>query len=137
MDIDKLHDFISKHTVRGACTCGQCIDAPDNPEANQPEGHVANLTFFKVSLTGDPSAEEFTILTEGLLPTDGSEINYLTLGGLLGDQGFALQVMGMGALLGAWTLLSPDTMAPFLDDATKQKMAGMGMVSIKAKADDS
>lgn len=135
MDIDNLYDFISKHLVRGACTCGRCIDAPDNPEANQPEGHVANLTFFKVSLTGEPDTEEFTRLTEGLLPSDGSEINYLALGGLLGDQGFALQVMGMGALLGTWTLLSPDTVVPFLDDATKQKMAGSGMVSIKAKGE--
>ena len=133
MEISKLADFVSKHLVRGACTCGKCIDAPENPELEQPEGHVANLTFFKVSLVGDPDAEEFATLTEGILPDDGGEVNYIWLGGVLGDQGFALQVMGMGELLGIWKLLSPDTMMPFMDEETKQMMAGNGMVSIQAR----
>jgi len=137
MDVDSLYEFVSRYSIRGACTCGRCVDAPEHPEAEQPAGHVADLTFFKVSLTGDPDPDEFKALTKELTPDDGVELNYLALGGVLGDQGFALQVMGVGELLGAWKLLSPDTMMPFLDEETKQKMAGAGMVSITVTGPES
>ena len=40
-------------------------------------------------------------------PMDGGEHNYMELGGWIGDQGIAMQYMGLGVLLGVFNLLSP------------------------------
>jgi hypothetical protein len=38
--------------------------------------------------------------------------------------------MALGYHLQLWDLLTPNTIMPFLDDDTKRKMAGVGMISI-------
>jgi len=134
IDVNTLYKWVNKNSERGDCTCGKCIDAPE--ELNQPKGHTANVTFFKVALKGEPNKEEFATLVKEILPNDGTEIGYMQLGGILGDQGFALQVMGIGYIFELWRLLSPDTMIPFMDEETKLKMAGHGMVSIQAKTEE-
>ncbi len=132
-----LVEYILEHTTRGACTCGRCFDAPENPEEKQPGGHTVDLTFFKVSAAGGDK-DEFIALVKAEHPgwLDGKEHNYIAVGGDIGDQGTALMAIGLGHLLGAWKALSPDTVAPFLGTDTKQKMAGAGMVSLKADVDD-
>lgn len=136
--IEELNQYVLSHIERGACTCGRCPDGPENPEDKQPQGHTVNLTFFKVSLKGDPKPEEFKALVEKVVPNvfDGEEHNYMNLGGELGDQGAALILIGMGKLLGVWEALTPDTIMSFLPQETKMKMAGQGMVSLKAKKEE-
>lgn len=128
MSNQQLFNFVSRHTQRGACTCGRCIDSGPNPKRNQPSGHTVDLTFFKVSVKGSPDVDEFKKLAEPYLPS--RETNYLELGGAVGDQGFALVLMGLGHLLGVWQVKSPDTEFPSLDPESKKMMAGVGMVSI-------
>ena len=129
-----LHEFVAKHAVRGACQCGKCFDAPPNPETQQPAGHTADLTFFKVAAQGEPDPAEFKRLVEAENPhwLDGKEHSYLETGGDMGDQGIALMTMGLGDVLGVWKVLSPATLG--IDGALAQQMAGMGMVSIVPRA---
>lgn len=128
-----LYDYVSAHTIRGACTCGKCCDAPADPEGHQPDGHTADLVFFKVAAKG-ADKEEFVSLARRDYPHwfDGKEHSYLEIGGDVGDQGAALMTMGLGSLLGAWKLMTP-RMLPIPEDLQMQ-MAGMGMVTIQAAA---
>lgn len=66
-------------------------------------------------------------------PLDGQEHSYLELGGWVGDQGAALDLIGLGAALGAWKLLTPKTvLGDLCPPDMVQHMAGMGMVSMQA-----
>lgn len=141
-----LQDYVMKYAVRGACTCGRCIDAPENPEKHQPTEdidprirHTVNLTFFKVTSAPGADADTFRSLVQQEHPEwlDGQEHNYLQVGGDVGDQGLALMCIGLGHVLGVWNALAPETMMPYLPDDLKQQMAGMGMIAlqfIKGKA---
>lgn len=130
-----LWDYVAKKSIRGACTCGKCIDAPKNPERLQPKGHTANLMFFKVAKHDNPDASKFRELVEKEFPhwLDGKEHNYLECGGDIGDQGMALQAMGLGNLLGFWNLYTPESMIPFAPDKLKRELAGRGMITIQLK----
>ena len=129
----QLVDYVLAHAEAGACTCGRCMDAPENPSEKQPEGHTVNLTFFKVAAKGG-NKEEFLSLVKTEHPEwlDGKEHSYLQIGFDMGDQGLALMTIGLGHLFGVWQALSPDTMMPSLPSDLKQQMAGAGMVSLQA-----
>ena len=135
-----LQEFIVAHTVRGDCQCGKCFDVPEHSE--QPKGHTANLVFFKVAMTGAPDAERLkTLVKESVEGSfnrvnifDGQEHSYLELGSWIGDQGYALRLMGLGNLLGLWQLLTPITMLKLEEtNPLCQQMASMGLISIQAK----
>lgn len=128
----ELANYVLRHAVRGACTCGRCIDAPEHPEAKQPSGHVIDLTFFKVAKTGGDK-DEFLSLVMKEYPDflNGKEHNYLQVSADMGDQGIALLTIGFGHLLGVWQALTPETVLPFLPDDLKQKMAERGMISLQ------
>ena len=130
-----LVEYVQDHTQRGACTCGRCFDSPANPEDYQPEGHTADVMFFKVAMANDPDAETFKSLVDKQFPhwLNGEEHTYIEMGGDIGDQGTALVLMGLGSLLGTWQLLTPKIIAPFLPDELQMQMAGQGMVTIKAE----
>lgn len=134
--MDEFYEYVNACAIRGACTCGRCIDAPEKPEKKQPEGHTVDLTFFKVAKTDGADAETFKTLVEKHFPhwLDGKEHNYLQCGADVGDQATALMAFGLGHLLGVWKVLSPATLMPFLPDDLKQQMAGSGMISIKSAA---
>lgn len=136
--IQELNQFVATHVERGACKCGHCCDGVSDPANAQPKGHTVNLTFFEVSVKNDPTTEQLTELVKKALPEllDGSEYNYIQLGGDLGDQGAALMLIGLGDLLGLWKALSPDTTMPFLDEGTKKMMAGQGMVALMKQASE-
>lgn len=129
---DDLYKYVREHSVRGQCRCGRCIDGGEE----QPKGHTVNLTFFEVAAINDPYPKEFLALVKktqlGLC--QGGEHSYMEIGGILGDQGFALQTMALGHLLGIWELRSPDTMLPFLPKEQKMDMAGSGYVTINWEA---
>lgn len=132
-----LVEYVKKHSERGSCRCGLCVDAP--PESVQPVGHTANLVFFEVAKVGDPSVETLT----GLIcshpgafakcdPMDGKEHSYIELGAWVGDQGLALQLMGLGAILELWNLLTPYTVfGKLLSPDLVMNMAGQGFVAVQ------
>lgn len=131
----ELISYVEKNIERGACTCGKCVDAPDNPKQKQPNGHTANLMFFKVkNLNAQKNALKELITSHFPELLDGKEHNYIEIGGMYGGVGqdFALKLMGLGKIVGLWDLLTPETMMPFLPDELKMQMAGQGMVAVKS-----
>lgn len=134
-----LQEFVSTYSDRGQCKCGRCIDVV--ADAPSPNGtHTANLEFFEVCLKGEPKKEKFEALVKAHKGVygdcdlfDGKEHNYMELGGWIGDQGLALMMMGMGSLLGVWSLMTPSKMlGDSIPAEMKMQMAGMGMVTVKA-----
>jgi len=142
MTAPTLNQYIHNHTARTACQCGRCVVSGGDSEAKGTTS--AKLTFFDVFLKcgpGEerPSAEVLRVLIREhrgefceVNPLDGAEHNFMELGGWLGDQETALRFIGLCDLLGLGKCLSPDTLLPFVDDATKKMMAGSGMVALKA-----
>lgn len=139
--VKALYDFLSNHAERGSCTCGKCFDAPENPA--QPTGHTADMCFFKVAAKNSPDIAKLRELIasnqKGDWATvdlfDGKEHNYMELGGWIGDQGAALTLMGLGAVLGLWRLWTPMTILGLTaDDPLAKQMAGRGMIAIKVEA---
>jgi hypothetical protein len=133
----ELIDYILAHTVRGECKCGQCADVGNKPD---PNGHTANLVFFKVATRDNPERQRFEELTRAhengefsnVNPFDGKEHNYIELGAWIGDQGLAMQYMGLGVLLGSFNLLSPQTVLHIPDDdPVVMQMAGMGLLAVQ------
>lgn len=103
---------------------------------------IADLIFFTVWLDNE-SATNVQALRDAIKahsgsfgdcdPFDGKEHNYLELGGWAGDQGAALNLMGIGSLLGFWKLLTPKTMfGDLVTDALAKDLAGSGYVAIRA-----
>ncbi len=133
-----LISYIEEHVNRGDCICGQCFDRKNDPQ--QPSGHTVDVCFFRVSAKNDPSADDLkaAISTHRgefceITPGDGREHSYLELGGWLGDQGYALMLMGLGQLLGLWELLTPRTVfGEGIPDDLGLEMAAAGYVTIKA-----
>jgi hypothetical protein len=131
-----LNDYVLYHTERGECQCGKCIDKGDKPD---PIGHTVDIFFFKLIARNDPTAYEFLELIKthkGIHcdcdPLDGQEHNYIELGGWIGDQGRALQFMGLGTLLGVFKLITPKTIKDLPDELMSQ-MAGMGFITVQHK----
>jgi len=123
-----LTDYVFKHTIRGSCTCGKCIDAPEKDI--QPEGHTINLTFFEVSNNG-ATKEELLALVKKEHPEllNGEEWSYINMD--IGSQEAALMLIGLGHLVGIWKALTPDTIMPFMPKGIKDQMAGQGMVKLQ------
>lgn len=139
----KLWEYVQANAVRGACTCGKCIDAPPSPEDKQPPdsvAHTVNMTFFKVARKESGDATEFVKLVEAEFPhwLDGKEHSYLECGADIGDQGLALTAMGLGHVLGVWKVLGPDTIPSIMDmpDDLKKLMAGSGYITIQSTGFD-
>jgi hypothetical protein len=109
----------------------------------RPEDAEANVIFFGVrkgpQATSD-ALKSTMAAHEGVFcnmnPLDGKEHNYLELGGWVGDQEAALLLIGLGAALGIWKLLTPYTVLGALcPPAMAKQMAGMGMVCMQVVAD--
>jgi hypothetical protein len=132
--VKKMREYILGYSERGQCTCGKCLDG--SPEASKEDNsHSAFNGFFTVSLKGNPNKEDFQKLAEdaGIWPASG-EISYLQMGAALDDQGIALQAMGMGDLLGAWRMLTPQRVfGDSIDSSMAQMMAGQGYVTVREK----
>jgi len=132
----ELIDYVLQHTIRGACTCGRCIDSVPNPEDHQPkERHMIDMTFFKVAKTDGANKEQFLALVEKHIPKvmDGREYSYMELGPDLGNQEVAIRFIALGSLLDAWAALVPEEVLPFLEKELKLLMAGQGMLALQAE----
>lgn len=53
--------------------------------------------------------------------------HYIHLGGWIGDQGLALRLIGLGALVGLWSVSLPSSLG-ITDEAETQKLLGQGFV---------
>jgi hypothetical protein len=127
--IAKLREFVINHTVKVTLGAGD-----------------VDIEFFGVKVIEEPSKEELLELVtnskEGEFGTsfdlfDGEEHSYLNLGGWIGDQGLAMQLMALGKYLAIWDLMTPTTMLPMMPLELRQKMAGSGMITIKKLAVES
>lgn len=116
-----LFDYLHEHAFR-----------------SEPKDGDADMIFFGVRKGPDASADDLKAVIaqhKGEFCEvdlfDGKEHGYMEIGGWAGDQGAALALMGLGAALGMWQLLTPKTV---LGDSVSEKealhMAGLGMVSI-------
>ena len=133
----KFWQYVNEHSMRGDCKCGRCIDGEDDPQ--QPNGHTANLIFFEVTeMATDEKADAdtFTGLVEAEFPhwLNGEEHSYIEMGADIGDQGMAMMGMGLGSLLGVWTLLTPAGLGVSEEQALQ--LASMGLMSIKVMEDE-
>lgn len=145
----ELIDFLRENVIIGACQCGKCIDAPQNPEKYQPTGyptgHTSDVYWFKAALKH--GLENKDTLKNKLLQIlkrydgefnnvnffDGDEHSFIEIGGYVGDQGLGLMLMGAGELFGLWDVLTPKNMVPNIPEDLMREMAGMGLVTIKVK----
>ena len=107
--MSQLWSYVESHTIRGACQCGRCTDAPNDPQSKQPLGHTADLMFFKVAAVNDPNREDFISVVKShrgdfaeVNLFDVNEHSYIEVGAWAGDQGMALMLMGLGTVLGVW-----------------------------------
>jgi hypothetical protein len=65
------------------------------------------------------------------VPPLGQEINYLTVGAVLGDQQRAFIFFAFGKIMNWWDIMDPHSMLGIeYDEPLGQKLAGMGMVAI-------
>jgi hypothetical protein len=136
--MEHLIDYIMKHSISGPCRCSDC----NGPIATEPSllPHSANLVFFDVALNRDdpPNAEVLRKLIQDnyygincdLDPLDGAFHDYFRVGAWIGDQGLALRLMGMGALLNLWTLMTPYTECEGIDDDAARILARNGLIVI-------
>ena len=105
----------------------------------QPEDAEANVIFFGVRKGPEATSDALKSAMashEGVFcninPLDGEEHSYLELGGWVGDQEAALLLIGLGATLGIWKLLTPYTvMGDMCTPAMAKALAGMGMVCMQ------
>ena len=133
-----ITDYVQKHTVQGECICGKCLPNPDAPKLGAGD-HTINMELFNVAIVGEPTKEEFLKLTAAhpgdfgpCDVMDHKEHGFTERGCWIGDQGHALCYMALGVSLGVFKLLTPSTVMPFLDAATKQHMASSGMICVMA-----
>jgi hypothetical protein len=115
-------------------------------QGTPPEGSmaIADTMFIKVAIdrtNGEPNKDELEALIKAnkgefceIDLFDGKEHSYIEIGGWIGDQTDALLLMGLGNLLGLFKLLPPNNLMPFLPQAMRDQMAGMGMVSVMASS---
>lgn len=105
-----------------------------------PRNEGADVVFFGVKSANGATADELREAMAGhkgefcdMNPLDGKEHSYIELGAWVGDQGLALSLIGLGAQLELWKLLTPKTMFGDIVDADLEKqMAGMGYVLLLA-----
>lgn len=132
--MSKLVDFVVAHTTR--CPCASLVYQHERDKSPS----AADMFFFDVAAKDNPDADEFKRLIAEhpgefatVNPLDGNEHSYIELGGWIGDQGLALQFMGLGVLLNLWQVMHPVNMLKMeRNDPLAQQLAGVGLVSIMA-----
>ena len=139
-----LAEYVFENCIRGTCMCGKCPDV--SAKKFQPDGHTADVQFFKVALKNsrlidvdkDVIKKNFIQLIKshkGIYSEidlfDGDEHNFIEIGRWIGNQGVALELMGMGELLGIWKVATPNRLAPDFSEETRNMLAQAGYILIK------
>jgi hypothetical protein len=118
-----LNDYLKEHAQR----CAADLADADVIFFGVKKGPKASLDGLKTAMAGHKG--EFADID----PFDGKEHSYIEVGAWIGDQAAALTLIGLGATLGAWKLLTPRTVLGHdCPEDLAQKMAGMGMVALQA-----
>lgn len=134
-DMNDVIHYVAAHTVRGECQCGRFFDAKEGPE-EKPTDHTIDLVYFRVTKAETADADTFRKLIEKDAPhwLDGEEHGYMEIGGDIGDQGAAMQAMGLGSLLGIWKLRTPKMLSALglITETQVMQMAGQGLITIQA-----
>ena len=130
-----LWQYVQENAMRGACQCGRCIDAFENPEDHQPEGHTVDMVFFEVAKSESATREDFEKLVEAEFPhwLEADEMSYIQMGADIGDQGAAMMAMALGAMLGTWNLFTPKMLGVSGEKATE--LAGRGLLIVTKRID--
>lgn len=126
--MDELQQYITAFTVI----------APHAPAET-----CADMCFFKVTLRDIPATAALERLVRARASGehavnvfDHNEHSFIELGAWLGSQELALRLMGLGALLGLWQLLTPKTvLGDNVTPAQIDDLAGRGMVTIVVPRD--
>lgn len=131
MDIARIHEILA--------ICGGEVDAEDQPLPGTELVDVWVQVALLPSKVREYEQEMIELLREW--PDEswgqplGQEINYITAGAVLGDQGRAFILFAFGKLLDWWTVLEPCSMLGIeKDDPLAQQMAGMGMIAVMGYA---
>lgn len=130
MDIARIHEILA--------ICGGEVDAEDQPLPGTELVDVWVQVALLPSKVREYEQEMIELLREWPdeswgqpVPPLGQEIDYITAGAVLGDQGRALILFAFGKLLGWWQIMDPHTMLGLSkDDELAKQMAGMGMIAI-------
>lgn len=112
------------------------VDTPEisGDNAPSPDTHdLVDVHFFVVAINrqaAKDARDDFVALMDELGLPEGSAgaITYIALGGLVGDQGAAMQLMALGQVLGAWEVLTPERILPGIDPERASEIAGNGGV---------
>lgn len=129
--VHELAQLIRRATIQGTSDDGRTLDG------------FIDLGFFQVSIEdaeGKPTvtADEFLTALRAAFEQRTGEFadmdlegfrqgpSYIALGGWLGDQGVAIALIGVGALLGLWDVASPETLG--ITGAEADQMRGMGFL---------
>jgi len=141
MPMQELREYVAAHTSRTACRCGKCFTSgPDKLPGQESEWavgafhHTADMVFFEVSTVDNPSPDVLRRLVgenidNGEFGTrldmlDNLEHSYIEVGHWIGDQGIAMQLMGLGWLLGLWQVMTPKLIGAPQDLAIPMAEAG-------------
>lgn len=142
--VNDLAKYVIEHCIRGDCTCRKCDDM--SVKKFQPDGHVADVQFFKVVLKNpDLTDTDKEIIKNNFILFiknhkgiyrdidifDGDEHGFIDIGAWIGDQGIALTLMGMGELLGMWHVITPNRLVPDYSEETRDMLAEAGYILIR------
>lgn len=116
---------------------GSVVEIMDYPHVSavKPDVPVVDVHFFTVAVNLPMAEENRADILAGIkaLPCfqkDG-EVSYIELGAELGDQEFALRLMGLGEALKIWRVYTPDrVLGDSIPQDMKNEMAGMGFVTV-------
>ncbi|MDO9178673.1 MAG: hypothetical protein Q7U16_10245 [Agitococcus sp.] len=123
--MSELSAYVQQHTRRNA---------------RGTSSEAADLVFFEITLSADASSTELCTLLRShkgefndVNVFDGQEHGFIELGGWLGDQGIALELIGLGSQLGLWQLLTPKTvLGADLAVELEADLAEKGLISLIA-----
>jgi hypothetical protein len=93
---------------------------------------VIDLVLLKVGVEPDCAAkhkEELVKLIEPLRTILEPGPSYITIGGYIGDQGTAFQLMAIGEVLGLWTVITPRLFG-INEEPQLTQAAGQGLIMI-------
>jgi hypothetical protein len=142
-----LVEYVFENCIRGTCICGKCEDT--SAKKFQPDGNIVDVQFFKVALKNSKLTHtDKEVMKNNFIELiknhkgiyreidlfDGNEHNVIDIGRWIGNQGVALELMGMGELLGIWKVATPNRIAPDFSEETRNMLAEAGYISIQYKS---
>lgn len=122
----ELIEYVVAHTERGECQCGKCVDKKPDRE---PTGHSVSVVLFWVSARNEPKAAELLALLRRHYPDVArlqKGLSYIEIGGVLGGQDAAMRLLGLGELVGLWSVITPATIG--FGEEQAMELAESGLV---------